>query len=239
MIAVERKPNLPDNGAALRKRLIPIVTLRWTIAFVLLGLILFLPAGTIDYWQAWVFLAILAVPAFFVVLHYLRTDPELIERRMRMREKEKEQRSLITWSYPLFILTFILPGLDHRFGWSAVPPAVVLAGDVIILCGYMLFVLVLKENRYASRVVEVVHDQPVINTGPYALVRHPMYVSVLMIYLASPIALGSWWGIAASCWMILVLVIRIRNEEQVLTRDLPGYQAYTRTTRYRLIPGVW
>jgi protein-S-isoprenylcysteine O-methyltransferase Ste14 len=236
---VERTPDLPDNREALRNRLIPIVTVRWTIAFVLLGLMLFLPAGTFHYWQAWVFLVVLAVPAFFVVLHYLRTDPELIERRMRMREKEREQRSLITWSYPLFLLAFILPGLDHRFGWSTVPAAFVIAADAIILCGYLLFVLVLKENRYASRVVEVARDQIVISTGPYALVRHPMYVSTLMIYLASPIALGSWWAMAASCWIILVLILRIRNEEEVLNRSLPGYQAYTRATRYRLVPGVW
>jgi len=114
-----------------------------------------------------------------------------------------------------------------------------LAADGIIFCGYLLFVLVLKENRYASRVVEVAQDQPVISTGPYAVVRHPMYVGVLMIYLASPIALGSWWAMAASCWIILVLVRRIRNEEDVLARSLPGYQAYTRITRFRLLPGVW
>ena len=156
-----------------------------------------------------------------------------------MREKEREQQLLIKFSYPLFLLAFILPGLDHRFGWSTVPFAVALAADGIIFCGYLLFVLVLKENRYASRVVEVAQDQPVISTGPYAVVRHPMYVSVLMIYLASPIALGSWWAMAASCWIILVLVRRIRNEEDVLARSLPGYQAYTRITRFRLLPGVW
>jgi protein-S-isoprenylcysteine O-methyltransferase Ste14 len=217
----------------------PVVIRRWGAAFLLLGLILFLPAGTIHYWQAWVFMATLALPALLVVIHYMKTDPELIERRMRMREKEREQQLLIKFSYPLFLLAFILPGLDHRFGWSIVPLAVALVADGIIFCGYLLFVLVLKENRYASRVVEVARDQPVISTGPYAVVRHPMYVSVLMIYLASPIALGSWWAMAASWWIILVLVRRIRNEEDVLARSLPGYQAYTRSTRFRLLPGVW
>jgi len=236
---MEENPDISSTNASLRRRLMPVVIRRWGAAFLLLGLILFLPAGTIHYWQAWVFMATLALPALLVVIHYMKTDPELIERRMRMREKEREQQLLIKLSYPLFLLAFILPGLDHRFGWSTVPLAVALAADGIIFCGYLLFVLVLKENRYASRVVEVAQDQPVISTGPYAVVRHPMYVSLLLIYLASPIALGSWWTMAASCWIILVLVQRIRNEEDVLARSLPGYQAYTRITRFRLLPGVW
>jgi len=184
-------------------------------------------------------MAILLLPALVVILVGVRTDPALIERRMRLREKEPEQQRIVKYSSILFPLAFVIPGLDHRFGWSAVPTEVVIASDALVLLGYLLFVRVLKENSYASRIVEVEQSQRVISTGPYGLVRHPMYVAVLLIYTISPLALASFWGLAISLWFVPVMVARIRNEESVLAKDLPGYIEYMRRTPYRLIPGVW
>ena len=231
---------VPAPGRPVRRALVRTLLVRGLAAIALMALLLFAPAGTVRYWQAWLFLASLLVPAALVVVHYLRTDPEVLERRMRTRERERPQRRLILWAgLPLFLLTFVLPGLDLRFGWSAVPAALVIASDALVVAGYLLFARVLRENRFASRVVEVVEGQRLITTGPYAAVRHPMYVSTLAIYLPSPLALGSYWGLLASIWFVPLLVARIHNEEEVLRRDLPGYEAYARRTRYRLVPFVW
>ena len=234
-------PDLDGRGGvdSSPKSLIGMVLRRWAGAALVLGFLLFLPAGTFDYWEAWVYMAILLLPALVVILVGVRTDPALIERRMRLREKEPEQQRIVKYSSILFPLAFVIPGLDHRFGWSAVPTEVVIASDALVLLGYLLFVRVLKENSYASRIVEVEQSQRVISTGPYGLVRHPMYVAVLLIYTISPLALASFWGLAISLWFVPVMVARIRNEESVLAKDLPGYIEYMRRTPYRLIPGVW
>lgn len=212
---------------------------RWSIAILLLGLFLFLSAGTFAYWQAWAYVAVLGLSSLSFIAYYLKVDPGLIAGRMKVREKEREQRRIQQFSLLLFVAAFVIPGLDRRYGWSAVPVGAVLAADVMILLGYVVFTRVMRENRYASRVIEIQQGQRVISTGPYAIVRHPMYVAVLMIYVVSPIALGSWWGIAASVWMVPMLVARIRNEEVVLVKNLPGYADYLHQTRYRLVPGLW
>jgi len=201
--------------------------------------VLFLPAGTLVYWEAWVYLAILFIPMIFVLVHLIRNNPELLERRLRMREKEAQQRLIIKISYLYFFTAFLLPGFDRRYGWSSVPAAVVIVADLVVLLGYGVFVLVLRENRYASRVIEVEQQQEVITTGPYAWVRHPMYLGVLLMYVASPLALGSYWGIIPTVLLIVLLVARIRNEESVLLSQLEGYREYAAQTRYRLFPGIW
>lgn len=205
----------------------------------ILGLMLFLAAGTIQYWEAWIYLGILVTPATCVMIYLLKNEPELLERRMRLKEREPEQRAIMKVGYLLFAVAFLIPGFDKRYHWSFVPPAVVLASDAIVLIGYLLFVLVIKENRYASRVIEVEQEQKVITTGPYEIVRHPMYVAVSLIYGFSPMALGSYWALTASAMFIALLVVRILNEEKVLLRDLKGYEEYARRTKYRLIPGIW
>lgn len=212
---------------------------RWFVAILILGLVIFVPAGTLDYWQAWAYIVLLGSASLCFIGYYLKRDPELILRRMKAHEKEREQRKIIWVSLPLFVAVFVVPGLDRRFLWSSVPTGIVLAAEGTILLGYLLFVLVMRENRYASRVVEVAQGQRVITTGPYAIVRHPMYVALLMMYLATPVALGSYWGIAASVWLVFILVARIRNEEKVLLAGLTGYGEYCSMTRYRLIPRVW
>jgi protein-S-isoprenylcysteine O-methyltransferase Ste14 len=215
------------------------VYLRAVLIVPVLGAILFIPAGTLAYWEAWVYLAVLLIPFACVVGYFLATNPGFLERRMQTREREPAQRRIIGLSFFWFALTFILPGLDRRFGWSDVPVPVVLAADLVVLLGYGFIVLVFRENQFAGRTVRVEEGQQVITTGPYALVRHPMYLGTLLMYLASPIALGSYWALIPALLIVPILVARIANEEQVLVRDLPGYAEYRLRTRFRLVPGIW
>ncbi len=222
-----------------RKQLTCKVILRFGMAGPLLAAIFFLPAGTLDYWQAWAYMAVLLIPMGWVLAHYLRKDPELLERRMRTLEKEKRQRAIIFLSYPVFIAAFLLPGFDRRCAWSRVPVWLVLLADLVVLAGYLLFVRVMKENRFLSRIVEVDAKQKVIDTGPYAVVRHPMYAGILPLYLFSPLALGSFWALIPAAFLPPIIIARIFNEEKVLCRELPGYADYMRRVRHRLIPGIW
>jgi protein-S-isoprenylcysteine O-methyltransferase Ste14 len=173
------------------------------------------------------------------MFYLLKKDPGLLERRLRGREKERGQ-SLLAWvSSPFYLALLILPGFDYRFGWSEVPVPLILAADILFLAGYALFFRVLMENTYLSRVVEVESDQAVIDTGPYSLVRHPMYVAVLAMFAATPVALGSWWGLLAAAPVPLFLVLRIRGEEKLMRENLPGYLEYCGKVRFRLFPGIW
>jgi protein-S-isoprenylcysteine O-methyltransferase Ste14 len=211
---------------------------RLAVAFVALPLVFFLPAGTLRYWEAWVYLAVLLIPVIFAMRYFLRYEPEFLGAGCGW-EKETQQKTIIKLSFVWFLLAFILPGFDHRFGWSDVPVWVVILADLVVLFGYAVILRVFRENRYASRVVEVERGQQVISSGPYGVVRHPMYVGTLLMYLASPVALGSWWALLPALLIVPILVARIINEEKVLARDLPGYAEYMQETRYRLIPGIW
>jgi len=222
-----------------RPRLITHVAARFGGGVLVTGLLFFGAAGTFKFWQAWVFMAILFIPMFFVLIYLIKHDPALCERRMRTREKTQFQKHSQIISTVLYLFAFLIPGLDHRFGWSSVPLELVIVADVLVFVGYILFFLVLLENSYASRVVDVEANQKVISTGPYAVVRHPMYFAALLIFLGSPAALGSLWAFIAMIPATSLLVPRIVEEEQMLTRELPGYEAYKQKVRYRLIPGVW
>lgn len=204
-----------------------------------MSVMLFLSAGTLHYWEAWLYLAQMFITVEFMVSYFLRNSPDLLERRLRMREKEPQQRWIIRLAWLWFVVTFVVPGFEHRFQGSNVPALVVVIADIFILMGYGVTFWVFKENPYASRIVEVEPAQQVISTGPYAIVRHPMYFGGLLIYLATPLALGSYWALLPSVFIIPILVARIRNEESVLARDLKGYRDYLRSTRYRLLPGIW
>jgi protein-S-isoprenylcysteine O-methyltransferase Ste14 len=212
---------------------------RLVAGFVILLTMLFLPAGTIAYWEAWTYVTILFLMMTLVVAYLLTNDPELLERRMRTKETDTGQALVVKLASVCYVLTFTLPGFDRRFGWSSVPVGAVVGADVIVLLGYGLFILVLKENSFASRVVEVEQGQRVVTTGPYAIVRHPLYLAVLAMLLFTPVALGSWWAVIPSLPLVAVMVARIRNEEQLLAKELDGYRAYTQTTRYCLLPGIW
>jgi len=215
------------------------VFFRFIMAPIFMGLMLFLPAGSLDYWQAWIYCGVIFIPMFFVVFYFLKKDPELLERRMRMREKEEKQKTIIKFAYIFFFIGFIIPGLDYRYHWSNVPVLLVVAANAMVLSGYIFVFFVLRENSYASRIIEVEKDQKVITTGPYAIVRHPMYSGVLLMLLFTPLALGSYWALIFFLPLLPLIVLRLLNEEEVLLRELLGYKEYCRKTRYRLFPFIW
>jgi len=184
-------------------------------------------------------MGILFTPMIFVLIYLLKKDPELLERRMKIKEKEEPQKVFVKLSILVFFIAFIIPGFDYRFEWSEVPFIVIIIADLFIFIGYLLFFLVLKENTYASRIIEVEKGQKVISTGPYAIIRHPMYVDVLTMYILSPLALGSYWAVLAILPLPVLVIFRIKNEEKILIDELPGYREYTQKVKYRLIPYIW
>lgn len=206
---------------------------------VAMAAVFFLPAGTFDYWQGWVYLVILFVPLTLFAVYLFLRNPELLERRMRFREVEPEQCRIIAFSTMILLIAFIIPGFDRRYGWSAVPTWLVLVSDAVVLLSYLVFVWVLMTNEYAARTVDVEQRQRVITTGPYSFVRHPMYLAVLLLFGLSPLALGSYWALLIIALLPAVLVARILNEEKLLLKDLEGYADYCKAVRYRLVPGIW
>ena len=205
----------------------------------LVGLLLFLPAGTFAYWQAWLLLGVLFVPMFFAGLIMLRRSPELLRKRLNAREEQMEQKSVLLLSGLMFLAAFLLAGLGRRFHWSLLPRAVSWTAAVIFLLAYALYAEVLRENVYLSRTVEVQEGQKVIDTGLYGLVRHPMYTSTVFLFLSMPLILGSLPAFAVMLLYIPIIVKRIRNEEAVLAEGLPGYADYMRRVKYRLVPRLW
>lgn len=222
-----------------RSRLVALTLSRYLFMIALFMLFFFLPAGTFDYWQAWVYIAIIAVPMFMIGLYLLRNDPGLLERRMRLGERRGGQKRFVSWSILLFVLLYLFPGFDRRFGWSDPPWVVVALTDALVLLGYGMVAWVFRANSYASRVIEVNAGQRVIDTGPYAIVRHPMYLGSILMWGLSPLALGSWWGLLLAIPLPFLLAYRAVDEEKLLLRDLPGYREYAQRVRYRLIPGIW
>jgi len=212
---------------------------RFMAVVIFIGCMLFLPAGTLGYWEAWLYMGLLFIPVAIAGVVLVIKDPELLERRMRTREREAPQRKVIAGSSLLLLAEFLIPGFDRRYAWSTVPLSLVLLADILILLGYLLFILTIRENRFASRVVEVQDNQVVISTGPYALVRHPMYLAISVIFTLTPLALGSYWALIPALLLPLVLAARIGNEEQLLRRDLPGYEEYCQKVKYRLLPLIW
>jgi protein-S-isoprenylcysteine O-methyltransferase Ste14 len=207
-----------------------------------MGLLVFVPAGSLRYWQAWLYLAVFFAAATLVTLDLMERDPALLQRRMRggpTAEKEPAQRIIMSFASLGFVSLLVVPGLDRRFGWSHVPVSVVLAGDVLIGVGFFLVSRVYRANPFTFATVEVTEDQRVVTTGPYALVRHPMYAFSSAYLVGTPLALGSWWGLAGVAVMLPFLIWRLLDEERLLARRLPGYREYQQRVRYRLVPGVW
>ena len=203
------------------------------------GAMLFVPAGTLTYRGAWLFIALLFSPILVLGVVLMIKNPELLRKRLEMKEREKEQKGVVALSGLLLVSSFIVAGLDYRLGWSHVSNLIVIIASVVLLVGYALYAEVLRENVYLSRVVEVQEGQRVIDTGLYGIVRHPMYFAVTLLYLAIPLVLGSWWALLVMSPCILLLAARIKNEEQVLHQGLPGYTDYTKRVRYRMIPWMW
>lgn len=212
---------------------------RFFAGLVIVCFLLFLPAGTFRYPQGRLLLGILFVPMFIAGIIMMKKNPELLEKRLNMKEKETEQKEVILFSGIMFLAAFIIAGLSFRFGWLMLPfPASILAA-IIFLAAYALYAEVLRENTYLSRTIEVQENQKVIDTGLYGVVRHPMYMVTVFLFLAMPLVLGSVISFVIMLCYIPIIVKRIRNEEDVLTKDLQGYEAYRRKVKYRLIPFIW
>lgn len=210
------------------------------LAFVLVAT--FLPAGTLRYWQAWVCLAVFFASAAAITIYLAKQDPELLARRMKAgasAENEKSQKIIQSFARVFFLSLFIVSALDHRFGWSRVPAVASIAGDALIVIGFAIVFLVFKENTYTSGVIEVAAGQKVILSGPYSIVRHPMYSGALVMLLGIPVALGSWWGLSFFPLIVGAIVWRLLDEEKFLAMNLPGYSEYQSRVSHRLAPIIW
>jgi protein-S-isoprenylcysteine O-methyltransferase Ste14 len=204
--------------------------------------LLFLPAWTLDYWQAWVFMGVFVGASSAITVYLAHNNPQLLERRMRVgpkAEKEKTQKIAVLFAMLGFIALLVFPAIDHRFSWSWVPPYVSLEGDALIALGFLFIFFVLKENPYGASTIQVTEDQKVIATGPYSFLRHPMYSGALLLILGIPVALGSWWGLLVIVLMAPALIWRLLDEEKFLKKNLAGYTEYAQRVRYRLVPFVW
>ncbi len=212
---------------------------KFAAGLLLVGLLLFLPAGSFAYWQGWLLMGILFVPMFAAGLIMMKKSPELLRKRLSAREEQSEQKTVILLSGLMFLAAFVIAGLNFRFGWIVLPSWVSYAGAVIFLGAYALYAEVLRENAYLSRTVEVQENQKVIDTGLYGIVRHPMYMSTLLLFLAMPLVLGSVISFAVMLSYIPIIAKRIENEEKVLEEGLSGYREYKNRVRYKVIPFVW
>ena len=212
---------------------------RFFAGLVIVGLLVFLPAGTFRYPQGWLLMGILFVPMFIAGLIMMKKNPALLKKRLNVKEKETEQKEVIFFSGVMFLAAFLAAGFCFRFGWLMLPFPVSMIFAAVFLAAYALYAEVLRENTYLSRTVEVQENQKVIDTGLYGIVRHPMYMATVFLFLAMPLVLGSVISFVIMLCYIPIIVKRIRNEEQVLAKDLPGYEAYRKKVKHRLIPLIW
>ncbi|WP_026508159.1 methyltransferase family protein [Butyrivibrio sp. MC2013] len=205
----------------------------------LVGLLLFLPAGSFSYWNGWLLMAIMFVPMIAAGFVMMKKSPELLQKRLNAKEEQSEQKVVILLSGLMFLAAFIAAGLNYRFGWTILPNWIVYAATAVFLLGYMLYAEVLRENAYLSRTVEVQENQKVIDTGLYGIVRHPMYMSTFLLFLSMPLVLGSVVSFIIMLVYIPIITKRIRNEEQVLEDGLEGYSDYKKRVKYKVIPLIW
>ncbi len=212
---------------------------KYLAGLLMVGTLLFVPAGTLFYHGAWLFIALLFVPMLLLGIILLLKAPELLEKRLQTKEAENDQKAVIALSLLMFVGGFAVAGLDHRFGWSHFPPWLTILSAALLLFSYALYGEVMRENAYLSRTVEVQKGQKVVDTGLYGIVRHPMYAATMLLFLSIPLVLGSWCSFAIFLIYPLLLVKRIKNEEAVLTEGLPGYAEYKKKVKYRMIPLIW
>jgi protein-S-isoprenylcysteine O-methyltransferase Ste14 len=228
-----------NKKISLQPKLIIQVLTRYILALLFIGLLLFVPAASFKFWNAWLFMVGLFIPMFFVMTYLIIKDPELMQKRMKMKEKEKTQKIYVVLSIIIFMITYMIPGFDFKYHWSKVPFWLVMVSTIIMIIGYFMFFTVMKQNSYASRVIEIQKGQKVIDTGLYSVVRHPMYLAALILFGISPLVLGSFYALIPMLFIPLLLIIRILNEEKVLQNNLPGYKEYMKKIKYRLIPLIW
>ena len=210
-----------------------------TCGFFLVALLIFLPAGTLHYANGWLFMALLFVPMLIAGFVMLAKAPKLLKKRLDAKEKQAAQKGVLALSGLMFLAGFVVAGLDYRFGWSEVPAWVVIAAGVLFLIAYVLYAEVMRENAFLSRTVKVEEGQTVVDTGLYGIVRHPMYAVTILLFLMIPLILGSWYALIAFAFYPSIIIVRLKDEEDLLTRELQGYEAYKEKVRYRLVPFVW
>jgi protein-S-isoprenylcysteine O-methyltransferase Ste14 len=215
------------------------IIIRFGLGIAAVVLIIFIPAGTIGFYNGWIFCLTLFIPMIFFIGYAYVKMPDLLERRTHTKEKEVKQKRFILLTIPLFLAVYIIPGLDFRFGWSRIPYWLVIVSDIVMFSGYIIVIIAMAQNTYASRVIEVAEGQKVIDTGLYSVIRHPLYSGGCLLYVSSALVLGSFYALIPAVAIPLALVFRILNEEEILKRDLPGYADYLKKVRYRLIPFVW
>ena len=212
---------------------------KFILGIILIGAMLFIPAGTFYFWNAWLFMALLFVPMFFVGLVLWLKDKELLKKRLNGKEKETTQKHVILLTLVIFILSFVVAGLDFKYNWTRLPNWAVAIGSVVLLVSYAIYIEVMRENTYLSRTVEIQENQKVIDTGLYGIVRHPMYMATTFLYLSFPVVLGSLIAFIIFLLFPFILAKRIKNEEEVLENGLEGYKEYKTKVKYKMIPFIW
>ena len=212
---------------------------KFVLGLLLIGLLLFLPAGTFCFWQAWLFIGVLFVPMFVAGIILMIRQPELLRKRLDAKEQQQEQKRVVALSGLMFIAVFVVAGLNRRFGWYLLPDRAVYVATFVFLAAYAMYAEVMRENVWLSRTVEVQENQQVVSTGLYGIVRHPMYAATLLLFLSMPLVLASLWSFVFMLFYIPIIALRIRNEEQVLERELKGYAEYKQRVRYKVIPFIW
>lgn len=213
--------------------------IKFLLGVLIVGLLIFLPANTLRYWNGWLLMGLLFIPMFFAGVIMMKKSPELLKKRLNAKEKEKEQKEVILFSGLMFLVGFILAGLDYRYNWITIPNSVVVIASVIFILAYILYAEVLRENEYLSRTIEVQENQKVIDTGLYGIVRHPMYAATIFLFLSMPLILGSIISFIIFLAYPFIIAKRIKNEEEVLEKDLEGYLEYKKKVKYKIIPFIW
>ena len=222
----------------MMKLLIEALT-KFACGLLLVGLLIFLPAGTLQYTYGWLFVGLLFVPMLIAGFVMLAKSPEFLKKRLDAKEKQGTQKGVVAISGLMFVAGFVVAGLDFRYGWSAMPTWVVITASVAFLVAYALYAEVMRENAYLSRTIKVEEGQSVVDTGMYGIVRHPMYAVTILLFLMIPLVLGSWYALIAFAFYPAVIVVRLTDEEELLTKELPGYEDYKQKVKYRIIPFVW
>ena len=213
--------------------------IKFIFGVILIGALVFIPAGTLGFWNGWLFLGILFIPMFFAGIVLMFKNPDLLRKRLNAKEDEQQQKAVLALSGIMFLSAFIVAGLNFRFGWLILPKWAVIIGAVVFLLAYLMYAEVLRENAYLSRTVEIQENQKVVDTGLYGIVRHPMYCSTLFLFLSMGIVLGSVFSFAILLCYIPIIALRIKNEEKVLEQGLEGYSEYKTKVKYKVIPFIW
>ncbi|MBQ6992065.1 MAG: isoprenylcysteine carboxylmethyltransferase family protein [Clostridia bacterium] len=213
--------------------------IKFLLGVVIIGLLIFIPAKTINYWNGWLFMGLLFVPMFIAGIVMMIKSPDLLRKRLNAKEKESEQKQVVAFSGLMFLAGFIIAGLNYRFSWIMLPTPAVIISSIIFILAYILYAEVLRENEYLSRTIEVQDNQKVVDTGLYGIVRHPMYATTILLFLSMPLVLGSIFSFIIFLVYPFIIAKRIKNEEKVLERELNGYSEYKKKVKYRIIPFIW